>query len=71
MNCEKHRGGVNHLEKLMRELPENQGGDGRHRCPYCAYERGVIRGRELERRQIADALGVEPDEISDLGSSSK
>lgn len=28
------------LENVMRDLTECQGGAGRHKCPYCAYERG-------------------------------
>lgn len=29
-----------HLEEIMKSLTEYQGGEGRHKCPYCAYERG-------------------------------
>lgn len=28
------------LDEIMGELSENQGGVGRHKCPYCAYEKG-------------------------------
>ena len=28
------------LDPVMVELLENQGGNGRHKCAYCAYERG-------------------------------
>ena len=28
------------LDHIMRELPENQAGTGRHKCPYCAYQQG-------------------------------
>lgn len=44
-DCERHAGQHNEaeraaLDRIMRELPENQAGEGRHKCPYCAYERG-------------------------------
>ena len=28
------------LDNVMRTLPDKQGGAGRHKCPYCAYESG-------------------------------
>ena len=41
-SCEHHYREENqtHLDTVMKDLPENQGGAGRHKCPYCAYERG-------------------------------
>ena len=39
-NYEKRR----HLESVMIALQENQGGKGRHKCPYCAYEQGYAAG---------------------------
>ena len=44
-DCELHSGQRNEfrrstLDPLMEELPENQSGEGRHKCPYCAWERG-------------------------------
>ena len=51
--CLKHHGSDNliHRERydsVMQELLENQSGVGRHKCPYCAYERG----QEDYRKQI-------------------
>lgn len=48
-DCEKHAGKHNEvrrtpLDKMMSSLPENQSGGGRHKCPYCAYERGFEDG---------------------------
>jgi len=52
MDCLKHGEANSHnrdpLEPLMTRLPDNQGGAGRHKCPYCAYEEGY-------RQAIADA----------------
>ena len=28
------------MDHVMQTLPNNQAGIGRHKCPYCAYERG-------------------------------
>ena len=28
------------LEHVMSTLPNNQSGEGRHKCPYCAYNKG-------------------------------
>ena len=41
-NNEGNRG---HLDRVipMRSLPENQSGEGRHKCPYCAYQAGYGR----------------------------
>ncbi len=50
--CENHKGGEPDLEKLMDSLPENQGGMGRHKCPYCAYYAGLKKGQEIARRQF-------------------
>ena len=48
-DCARHAGKWNEahreeLDALMRSLPENQSGGGRHKCPYCAYERGFSDG---------------------------
>lgn len=40
------------LDGLMQTLSENQSGEGRRKCPYCAYERGYLDGL----RQAGDAL---------------
>lgn len=28
------------LDEALKGIPEFQGGRGRHKCPYCAYEQG-------------------------------
>lgn len=48
-DCVKHAGQSNaanrdRLDQTMSELPDNQSGKGRHKCPYCAYEAGFNRG---------------------------
>lgn len=53
-------------EQIMRGLADCQFGEGRHKCPYCAYERG----RDDERRRIAADLGVSVEELATLGSPS-
>lgn len=44
-DCPIHAGKANDgarepLDSLIEHLPANQSGAGRHKCPYCAYERG-------------------------------
>ena len=44
-DCSDHAGQLNdgnrsELDHVMRTIPENQSGVGRHKCPYCAYNRG-------------------------------
>ena len=51
MTCATHSGEHNssqrsRFEHIMRGLPENQSGEGRHKCPYCAYERGLSEGHK-------------------------
>ena len=44
MNCtETHR-----YDQIFLELPEDQGGDGRHKCCGCAYDAGFSAGRLRE-----------------------
>lgn len=70
-DCKKHRGQTAatspHLDQLMKALPENQSGSGRHKCTYCAYEAGFEAGFEAgcrhERFRIAKWLDVEPGEL--------
>ena len=38
---------------LLRELPEYQGGTGRHACVICAYEAGIKEG--VKRQRETDA----------------
>ena len=40
-------------DAIMRELPTRQAAEGRHRCAYCAYERGLKDGAKSP-----DGLGV-------------
>lgn len=41
-------------------LPSDQGGDGRHKCAACAYERGFAAGRERE-----ETLSLDLDSLPD------
>ena len=44
MTCQKeHR-----YEEVFKNLPDDQGGTGRHKCAGCAYEIGYKAGRILE-----------------------
>ena len=50
-DCKKHHGLDNQpnrveLDHIMKKLPGNQSGVGRHKCPYCAYEKGLKAGKE-------------------------
>ena len=56
--CKKHKGGIPKLNKVMSNLPENQGSSGRHKCPYCAYLEGVVAGKAAEKRRVAKLLGL-------------
>ena len=38
------------LDKVMETLDYNQGGEGRHKCPYCAYEEGFKEGYEQAKK---------------------
>ena len=46
--CERHSDRARHdgdrnrkpLDPIMADLPKSQAGKGKHRCVYCAYERG-------------------------------
>jgi len=45
---------------ILEELPESQGGSGRHKCAGCAYERGYSdaqarRGRHLTASSLPDS----------------
>lgn len=40
------------IDHIMRRLPPNQSGAGRHKCPYCAYEQDFSAGLQ----HAADAL---------------
>ena len=60
-DCPQHAGQHNSvnrspLDDLMSRLPYNQAGQGRHKCPYCAYEEGV-------RQAMADIQASRPSEV--------
>ena len=66
-DCPRHHGVANiparePYDPVMRELPENQSGDGRHKCPYCAYEHGA----RNYRKRVAEFLDCHLDELPDL-----
>ena len=54
--CPIHSGKDNagnreYLEEIMKTLDRNQGGAGRHKCPYCAYEEGFKHGYEKAKNK--------------------
>lgn len=60
-DCARHAGIRNEiyrrkLDEMMKILPENQSGAGRHKCAYCAWERGFDEGYRHGLRVAADAL---------------
>lgn len=61
-DCSKHAGQYNDRRRIphdnvMRGLPENQSGEGRHKCPYCAYEQGIEQGVTQGLRLAREAIG--------------
>lgn len=55
--CPKHSGLSNEgnrkpYDSIMQELDNNQSGIGRHKCPYCAYNKG----RQDMKQQIIEYL---------------
>lgn len=56
--CDIHRGDVTLNERVqqkMRDLPQNQGKESRHKCTFCAYDAGYLDGLQqavevLQRR---------------------
>ena len=62
-DCALHSGQHNEfrrsaLDRLMRELPDSQSGDGRHKCPYCGYERGRQDGLKEGYRRAMEVLAL-------------
>ncbi|RKH12499.1 hypothetical protein D7V77_41135 [Corallococcus sp. CA041A] len=41
-------------EQMFLQLPNSQGGDGRHKCAGCAYETGLAAGRERQEKVDLD-----------------
>lgn len=37
-------------DEIYKDLPEDQGGEGRHRCCGCAYDRGHSAGLQREEK---------------------
>lgn len=48
--CKHHH----RYEEKFENLPEHQGGAGRHHCAGCAYERGYAAGLKREERLDLD-----------------
>ena len=64
LDCHKHAGQGNHtareaFDEVLRKLPNNQSGVGRHKCPYCAFEEGIKRG-------YGDALNAVIEKIAEM-----
>ena len=55
MLCNKDHSSI---QKIMQELPDDQGGIGRHKCAACAYEQGYQDGRNrIMTIDIAQVVG--------------
>ena len=65
-SCSKHGGKYNParipMDDLMHGLPQNQGGKGRHKCPYCAYELGFSAGMRYAVASVRARLDSMVDE---------
>ena len=64
-DCDLHAGKHNelrrrNLDEIMRTLPENQSGSGRHKCAYCAYERGFQDGLRSAANKLGQVILQEP-----------
>lgn len=44
--------------KILAELPDSQGGSGRHKCPVCAYHHGFQAGVAAGARRAQDAMAA-------------
>ena len=57
-DCTKHDTPLKrqHLESIMKEIQENQGGAGRHKCPYCAFEKGFQAGIRHAAETVGDFI---------------
>ena len=75
-DCARHAGRRNEvhrikLDDIMRTLPKNQSGGqegGRHRCPYCAYERGFEDGVQRATEIIRDFILKESSSLMNQGN---
>ena len=41
------------IDPAMAELSANQSGEGRHKCPYCAYEAGYRQALDDARNSLS------------------
>ena len=49
------------LEFIMEGIQENQGGAGRHKCAYCAYERGFEDGLKSAVEKFRSVIMESPN----------
>lgn len=67
-DCPLHAGQHNQarrrpLDSTMNALPDNQSGQGRHKCAYCAYQAGYDHAVARMRSNLAD-MGKPPHPTS-------
>ena len=60
-DCPQHSGQNNQVNRLvldtvLRGLPNNQSGAGRHKCAYCAYQIGHTRGYKDAIKHMREQL---------------
>ena len=59
-NCTKHGQGNPEaraaIDVYLRGLPQNQGGEGRHTCAYCAFEVGRQAGYQQAKLDTLERL---------------
>ena len=67
MLCNKDHSSI---QKVMQELPDDQGGIGRHKCAACAYEQGYQDGRNrimsIDIVQVVGSLSESRHKIKDI-----
>lgn len=68
MSCKKDHSSV---QELMKELPIDQGGWGRHKCAACAYEQGYKDGQSHKERIDFQELLKNLDESQAQGQRHK
>lgn len=44
------------IQEIMKKLPIDQGGDGRHKCAACAYNEGYAAGLRLDDSLLIDKV---------------
>ena len=60
-DCSRHAGQLNmqnrrQYDTEISRLPYNQSGEGRHKCPYCAYEAGYYAGETDMTRELKSKM---------------